>query len=631
MASLSLDYACIGFNPSQYVVIAYVADIAPWEYREYHFSVDNPDVVFNCSENDSKFIFYLKYNEVVNVTCTVNLFTYDINGVKNIYYTLSKTVTIESFDNGSSFNPILKLNREETTFIPSYASFSIDITNGGIPPFEYFWDVISDKSYTYHAEQDRLFLIAMENGRYIITCTVLDAGGMSTLDNQNMYVKVHQKHIVATQGQNVFNISDIYANDNIIHLDVYHNGLYMLEGLDYLIDSTNKTIVFNFGCRQNDIITVCEFYKNNNYDILAVNSKYFVSTGNQTVFNISDIYNSNVFNITVFRNGLLQVEDLDYVFNFDTHSIIFKYPCPNNNVLVVSNFVRMNPNYGYLGSNNKTIVSELGQYQFDISDIYRQDIFHVMVYRNGLLQVYDLDYIIDNEQIRFLYPCNLNDIISIVTFYQPSRMLEYVLDINSQPMKEDVSNIYKREYNIFKGKLTVPYNINDDDKDAILAEINLLSSYDMRHILLFIRDKASNSNFFDAIDNIDSIYSNIKYRLCATAFDSNNYLYFYVKCASDYSAKTAAARLFEAVSWVMHKHGYGPVDNKIVYTYEYEPVLYSEQVVNDLTAYLEHAMQTRYNRMDLLDVHEALKREVGIFLESIKNTDPVIMDGLQKI
>ena len=81
----------------------------------------------------------------------------------------------------------------------------------------------------------------------------------------------------------------------------------------------------------------------------------------------------------------------------------------------------------------------------------------------------------------------------------------------------------------------------------------------------------------------------------------------------------------------MNKHGYAQLIIKLCIHMSMNQCLYSEQVVNDLTAYLEHAMQTRYNRMDLLDIHEALKREVGFHLESIKNTDPVIMDELQKI
>lgn len=143
MANLNLDYVCVGLNPSQYIVIAYVTDIEPWEYREYIFSVDNPDVVFNAEQNASKFIFYLKYNQTVNVTCTVNLYDYNYNMQKHIYSTISKTITIESIDDGTLFRtrPRIKLNRAETSYIPSYASFSVDIPDCGIPPFEYSWNV----------------------------------------------------------------------------------------------------------------------------------------------------------------------------------------------------------------------------------------------------------------------------------------------------------------------------------------------------------------------------------------------------------------------------------------------------------------------------------------------------------
>ena len=446
-------------------------------------------------------------------------------------------------------------------------------------------------------------------------------------EEETKRVYSYREHFIAAEDQNVFDIVGMHITDNIT-LNIYRNGLYMLEGIDYTIDIINKKIIFNSACNQDDIVAIYQLYHTDKANtILRVNSKYFISINNQTIFNIASIYDNNIFNIVVYRNGIYQNESLDYIFDISTKSIVFNYPLKANDIIEVMSFVRLHPVYGYVNANTKTIYSFLNQTIFDLSDIYSSNIFDTVIYRNGLLQVYGLDYNIDDDIIQFLYPCSLNDIITITTLSEIPAKLP--VDITPSFKKESV--IHKQIYNIFKGKLNMQYNISDIDKDAILAEINLLNSYDMKHILLFNRDKASNSNFFNAIDNIDTIYSDTKYKLCATAIDQNNYLYFYIKCASDYSAKTAAARLFETVSWVMNKHGYAPIDNKIVYTYEYEPVLYSEQVVNDLTAYLEHAMQTRYNRMDLLDIHEALKREVGIFLESIKNTDPVIMDELQKI
>jgi len=633
MANLNLDYACVGLNPSQYIVIAYVTDIEPWEYREYIFSVDNPDVVFNAEQNTSKFIFYLKYNQTVNVTCTVNLYDYNYNMQKHIYSTISKTITIESIDDGTLFRtrPRIKLNRAETSYIPSYASFSVDIPDCGIPPFEYSWNVFSEHPYMFFAEDDRLFLIAMGNGTYRIACSVTDAGGITVSESLEEYVLLHRVYKIAEANQSIFDISDC-CEASSIYFDIYHNGLHMIESLDYTIDVINKRLIFNFPCRKNDVITIYNFYRK--YDDITtvnVNTKTLIATQNQTVYDIADIYVEGMSNIIVFRNGLQQVEGLDYIFVFDTKSIVFNYGCNENDIITINNYVNINPNYAWLDMKRITSVADLGQYIFDISDDYNNNVFDIMVFRNGLLEIYDAAYTVENEQIRFVYPCDENDVITILILYQNSVASEYVLEVDGVPIEEDSSAIYKRKSNVFKGKLSVPYDVPDADKDALLAEINLLNSYDMRHILLFKRDKASDSNFFNAIKNLDAIYSNAQYRLCAVAFDSDNYLYFYVKCTSDYAAKTAANRLIETVSWVIYKHGYRAKDDKIAFTYEYEPALYSEQVVSDMTAYLEHVMQTKYNRMDLLEVHDALKGEVTIFLESLRNTDPIIMPGLQKI
>lgn len=881
MANLNLDYACVGLNPSQYIVIAYVTDIEPWEYREYIFSVDNPDVVFHPEQNASKFTFYLKYNQTVNVTCTVNLYDYNYSKQKHIYNTLSKTITVTSIDDGTLFRtrPRIKLNNAETSYIPSYASFSVDIPDCGIPPFEYSWNVFSEHPYTFFAEDNRLFLIAMSNGEYRVTCSVTDAGGASVSEILNRYILQHKVYKTALANQNIFDIADCY-DPNSIYFDVYHNGLHMVESLDYTIDPVNKLLIFNFNCRENDSIAICNFYKNidediinvytkkvnasldqsifdmsdiyaddrsniivfrngikqtenldytldvinktiifsypcndndvifvvnfakvnanrNDFDlkikdftaiagqslyditdlytpdvfdicvyrngllqrynldysidnkrikffypcnqddrisivvlyqvdkiilyegdtyeicnkyllyhraykiaednqkifdisdcydpnsiffevylngmymiesldyvidpiskllifnfvcnkndivtiynfykrynditVLNVNTKTFVASQNQRIYDISTIYVEEKSNLIVFRNGLLQVEGLDYDFVFDTKSIVFKYNCNKNDIITVNNFINANTDYNWINIKKITSVADLGQISFDISDIYNNDIFDIRVFRNGLLEIQEAAYDIEDKQIKFIYPCDRNDVITIIVLYQSCTMLGYTLEVNGVPIEEDLAAIYRRKYNVFKGKISVPYDVPDADKDALLAEINLLNSYDMRHILLFKRDKASDSNFFNAIKNIDAIYSNAKYKLCAVAFDNENYLYFYVKCASDYAAKTAANRLIETVSWVIYRHGYKAKDDKIAFTYEYEPALYSEQVVSDMTAYLEHVMQTKYSRMDLLDVHDALRGEVAIFLESLRNTDPIIMPGLQKI
>ena len=71
---------------------------------------------------------------------------------------------------------------------------------------------------------------------------------------------------------------------------------------------------------------------------IAVQKKSFVTVAGQTEFDISDIYSDTNFYIAVYRNGVLMLDDLDYVLNTTTKKITFNYACNLEDLVVVVQF-----------------------------------------------------------------------------------------------------------------------------------------------------------------------------------------------------------------------------------------------------------------------------------------------------
>jgi len=71
---------------------------------------------------------------------------------------------------------------------------------------------------------------------------------------------------------------------------------------------------------------------------IAVQKKSFVTAAGQTEFDISDIYSDTNFYIAVYRNGVLMLDDLDYVLNTTTKKITFNYACNLEDLVVVVQF-----------------------------------------------------------------------------------------------------------------------------------------------------------------------------------------------------------------------------------------------------------------------------------------------------
>lgn len=71
-----------------------------------------------------------------------------------------------------------------------------------------------------------------------------------------------------------------------------------------------------------------------------------------------------------------------------------------------------------IGVQKKSFVTAAGQTEFDISDIYSDTNFYIAVYRNGVLMLDDLDYVLNTttKKITFNYACNLEDLVVVVQF-----------------------------------------------------------------------------------------------------------------------------------------------------------------------------------------------------------------------
>ena len=232
-----------------------------------------------------------------------------------------------------------------------------------------------------------------------------------------------REHFIATSGQKIFNLSNIRTSNNIM-LNVYRNGLYMLEGIDYTINITSKKLTFTSACNQDDVVAIYQLYYGA-INILKVDTENFISINNQITFDINDICNNNTFNIFVYRNGLYQRKNYDYIFDSNTNTIIFNNSLPGDDIIKVLCFSKLESNYGYANINIKNVFAISGQTVFDFSDICESN---AIVYRNGLFQTYGLDYIINDNYIQFVNPCNADDLITIITFVALNRVPSSFLD-----------------------------------------------------------------------------------------------------------------------------------------------------------------------------------------------------------
>ena len=189
------------------------------------------------------------------------------------------------------------------------------------------------------------------------------------------------------------------------------------------------------------------------------NSKVYVATPSQTEFSIAELYNINTVSVAVFRNGLFQLVSVDYTLD-DTsgaEKIILSESCvggetiviqvnttnatvdmsahnhtfneltdvsyyPNNHDTIVWNSTTSmwepKPVSDFINSSSKSFTSIVGQVDFDVSDIYPTDYFNFAVFRNGLLQLQGLDYVLDtsvpgSEKVTLTDACVINEIIIV--------------------------------------------------------------------------------------------------------------------------------------------------------------------------------------------------------------------------
>jgi hypothetical protein len=64
-------------------------------------------------------------------------------------------------------------------------------------------------------------------------------------------------------------------------------------------------------------------------------SKAFTASQGQTEYDISDIYDDGYLAHSVYRNGVYQLDGLDYTFNTLDKKVVFNYPCNANDIIVV--------------------------------------------------------------------------------------------------------------------------------------------------------------------------------------------------------------------------------------------------------------------------------------------------------
>ena len=81
---------------------------------------------------------------------------------------------------------------------------------------------------------------------------------LSSIDTTTTINNV-SKAFTATESQTIFDISDIYPDDEVGAIVVYLNGVFQLNTADYNVDTTpgSEKIIFTSGCANGDRVVVC--------------------------------------------------------------------------------------------------------------------------------------------------------------------------------------------------------------------------------------------------------------------------------------------------------------------------------------------------------------------------------------
>lgn len=281
----------------------------------------------------------------------------------------------------------------------------------------------------------------------------------------NLELRNSSKTFTATDSQTDFDISDIYP-ELLSTCSVYVNGLIKTPTIDYNVITTSgfEKIVLTTGATLGDTVIVNLNTTDTNVyhylnPLVNANSKVYVATPSQTEFSIAELYNINTVSVAVFRDGIFQLVSVDYTLD-DTsgaEKIILSESCvggetiviqvnttnatvdmsahnhtfneltdvsyyPNNHDTIVWNSTTSmwepKPVSDFINSSSKSFTSIVGQVDFDVSDIYPTDYFNFAVFRNGLLQLQGLDYVLDtsapgSEKVTLTDACVINEIIIV--------------------------------------------------------------------------------------------------------------------------------------------------------------------------------------------------------------------------
>jgi len=362
-------------------------------------------------------------------------------------------------------------------------------------------------------------------------CTTDGATVNKTVDIANFALSLGTK--VTVKFDNANSVSNPTLNVSSTGTKAIYNGSSaidpaMLEAgkiYDFVYDGTNYVLISGSGSIP-----------------VNANSKVYVATPSQTEFSIAELYNINTVSVAVFRNGIFQLVSVDYTLD-DTsgaEKIILSESCvggetiviqvnttnatvdmsahnhtfneltdvsyyPNNHDTIVWNSTTSmwepKPVSDFINSSSKSFTSIVGQVDFDVSDIYPTDYFNFAVFRNGLLQLQDLDYVLDtsvpgSEKVTLTDACVINEII--------------IVQFNTTNTKNDALDSYapKNTPIVLKTEsytlaLTDNYSLNKclSASDIIITiPLNSNVAFPIGSELIFVRYGTGEVTFTPAVD-----------------------------------------------------------------------------------------------------------------------------------
>lgn len=571
---------------SEYIVYANLINLNQDEFCEYSFIVDDPTKITIISQHGNTFRFYMRNNEKVNVTSTATVFRYENSDfTKTIINEVENTISVGDYN----YAPIYGITDEMDPEIQHKLEHGIYKLRE-ISIFKHLQIPMNVWNYVDIKVRDKL-LENIYNAIYE-NRNLNDHFGISpSFSKDEIFTLTYIFHLM-----NVWYYKTP-SDKKPMFLDFdsdYISTNWGISNLNENINGNIKTFSLDLNPYLGDINLYFEI--ENDTELSSKSRIDYMDIGNN---NYTELYFTSSLNDSYFKDA---IEGIAHVYNFIHNE---EYTITTNNYVTFYNEMNIyKPDFYEIPYYVSCIIdNEYGISPFTYNWTIESEGQYFYLENDKILSLAIL-----TPDVNYNVTCVVEDDSGYTREISDTIFLDSSISVPSK-MKSNI----KIDFNFFKGKIKIPFAVPDENKDTILTEINLYTNKNINLLLTYMRQNASNGKFVDKVTSVKDIVVNNKYFLHTIDFDENE-IFFYLKCANDYSPTSAINRIYNIIYHVMTLHGYMIQSGGI--TIEYEPVLYSERIVEDMKIYLDRMWKTKYYNVNLQDAFNAMQNEVDLFIGS---------------